>query len=89
MMLGMTASKLAISLPEALVARARHAVARGRAASVSAYIASAIEEKTKHDDLAELLEEMLAETGGPLTAAERRSADRILGKNRPRKSRGA
>lgn len=30
------------------------------------------------DDLSTLLEEMLVETGGPLTKAERRAADRIL-----------
>ena len=88
-MFGMTASKLAISLPAALVARARRAVDKGRAASVSAYIAAALEEKTKHDDLAELLQEMLAQTGGPLTAAERRSADKALGATRPRKRRAA
>jgi hypothetical protein len=31
------------------------------------------------DDLSALLEEMLAESGGPLTKAERRAADRALG----------
>ena len=30
------------------------------------------------DDLSSLIEEMLAETGGPLTSAERRAADRTL-----------
>ena len=88
-MLSMTVSKLAISLPEVLVARARHAVEMGRATSVSAYIAAALEEKAKHDDLAELLQDMLAETGGPLTSAERRSTDRILGAGRSRKRRAA
>ena len=68
-----------MSLPAALVAGARRAVARGRAASVSAYVAEALEEKAKLDDLAALLQAMLAETGGPMTAAERREADRSLG----------
>ena len=76
----MTATaKLAISLPAPLAERARRAVRKGRAASVSAYIAEALEEKVKLDDLAALLDEMLAETGGPLTAAERRRAERDLG----------
>ena len=76
----MTATtKLAISLPAPLAERARRAVRRGRAASVSAYIAAAVEEKVKLDDLAALFDEMLAETGWPLTAAERRRADRDLG----------
>lgn len=38
------------------------------------------EEKAKLDDLASLLDEMLAETGGPLTAEERSFADRALGR---------
>jgi Arc/MetJ-type ribon-helix-helix transcriptional regulator len=79
MMDGMTVSKIAVSLPEEVVARARRAVARGRAESMSAYVAAALAEKAKLDDLAALLQEMLAESGGPMTAAERRAADAILG----------
>ena len=59
--------KIAVSLPRGIADRARRAVRQGRAPSVSAY------------KLAALLDEMLAETGGPLTAAERRAADRALG----------
>ena len=76
----MTTSKIAVSLPSELVEQARRAVAEGRAPSVSAYVARALEEQTKLDDLTSLLEEMLAETGGPLTAAERSSADEALGR---------
>ena len=72
-------SKIAISLPRPLLASAKRAVREGRADNVSAYVASAIEEKSKLDDLAQLLEEMLVETGGPLTAAERKRADLALG----------
>jgi Arc/MetJ-type ribon-helix-helix transcriptional regulator len=86
---GMTTSKIAVSLPYALVAQARKAVARGVADSVSAYVASALTEKAKSDDLAELLGEMLAETGGPMTAAERRAADVTLGPPRKSKRRSA
>ena len=71
--------KIAVSLPAHAAKSARRAVRQGRATSVSAYIAKAIEEKAKLDDLAALLDEMLAESGGPLTAAERREADRALG----------
>lgn len=74
-----TTEKIAISLPAALAERARKAVRKGRAASMSAYVASALEEKARLDDLASLLDEMLAESGGPLTRAERRAADRALG----------
>lgn len=78
-------TKIAISLPRELAARARRAVRQGRAPSVSAYITTALDEKSKLDDLAALLDEMLAESGGPLTAAERRAADRRLGPRRPRR----
>lgn len=74
-----TVAKVAISLPASLADRARRAVREGRAESLSAYVAKALEEKAKLDDLSALLEEMLAETGGRLTAAERRAADRALG----------
>lgn len=74
-----TTAKLAISLPRPLAERARRAVRRGQAASVSSYVAAALEEKAKLDDLTALLDDMLAETGGPLTAAERRRIDSELG----------
>jgi|1185.fasta_scaffold924509_2 Arc/MetJ-type ribon-helix-helix transcriptional regulator len=87
----MTSSvKIAISLPAQVAERARRAVRKGHAASVSAYVASALQEKAKLDELSTLLSEMLAESGGPLSAAERRSADRALGvtkKYRPKARR--
>src|SRR4051794_8368619 len=77
---GMTAyAKIAVSLPLQAAEHARRAVRAGRATSVSAYVAEAIENKAKLDDLAALLGEMLAETGGPPSAAERRWARRTLG----------
>jgi hypothetical protein len=77
---GMTSSvKIAVSLPAQVAERARRAVRKGHARSVSAYVASALDEKAKLDELATLLSEMLAESGGPLNAAERRAADRALG----------
>lgn len=82
--------KIAVSLPVEVAERARRAVRKGRAASVSAYVATALEERAKLDELETLLSEMLAESGGPLTAAERRAADRSLGiaKKPVRKTRG-
>jgi hypothetical protein len=79
MMIGMTRkAKIAVSLPADLVRAAKSAVRGGRAPNVSAYVADALEEKVVLDDLKSLLDEMLAETGGPLTRAERTTADRIL-----------
>lgn len=79
--------KIAISLPKQVAERTRTAVRRGHAASVSAYIVAALEEKVKMDDLSSLLAEMLAESGGPLTRAERLAADRLL--DAPRTKRRA
>ena len=75
----MNIEKIAVSLPGSLVEIARQAVQEGRARSVSAYVATALEEKTKVDQLERLLEAMLAETGGPLNARERAAADTALG----------
>ncbi|MHB1599422.1 MAG: ribbon-helix-helix domain-containing protein [Acidimicrobiales bacterium] len=74
----MTTTKIAVSLPAELVEHARSAVAEGRSASVSAYVAHALEEQAKLDDLRSLLDEMLAATGGPLTTAEQQDADRVF-----------
>jgi Arc/MetJ-type ribon-helix-helix transcriptional regulator len=84
----MNAQKIAISLPPSAAARARSAVRKGRAASVSAYIAAAIEEKAKLDDLETLLDAMLAETGGPLSPREIELADAALGlESKPKRRR--
>ena len=83
----MTATKIAISLPAGAVAGVRAAVRAGRAPSVSAYIAAALEERAKLDDLASLLDAMLAETGGPLTAAEKAVAERAFQSSRPKPTR--
>jgi hypothetical protein len=76
---GMTSAKVAISLPKEVLARARAAVRRGDAPSLSAYVSKAIEDKTNDDDLMKMLEEMLEETGGPPTPEEIRWADGVLG----------
>lgn len=79
---GMTTRKIAISVPEETLASARRAVKAGRAESLSAYISRAIEQKAQLDDLDGLLEELLAQSGGPLTNAERREMDRLLSPRR-------
>jgi Arc/MetJ-type ribon-helix-helix transcriptional regulator len=75
----MNTQKIAVSLPPELVDQARKAVRKGRAPSVSAYVAAALAEKSKLDELDELLEEMLNESGGPLSSKEREAADAALG----------
>lgn len=71
--LGMTA-KIAVSLPDHLVDEARAAVAGGRAASVSAYVAEALAEKSRRRTLAEVLDDYDAELGAPGAAARVRAA---------------
>ena len=85
----MTKAKIAITVPAPLIEEVRRAVRRGRSPSVSAYITAAVVERVKLDDLAQLLSQMLAETGGPLTAAERRAADAALGLRTRRKRSAA
>ena len=71
-------TKIAVSLPDHLVAAARSAVADGRAASVSAYVAAALEAYAGDQDAIAMLDDILAQTGGPVTAAEQAWADEIL-----------
>lgn len=82
-----TTEKIAVSLPKPIAERARRA-ARRRSGSLSAYVARALEEKVKLDDLSSLLEEMLEETGGPLTRTERKAADKELGFSARRRKKG-
>jgi Arc/MetJ-type ribon-helix-helix transcriptional regulator len=71
-------TKIAISLPDELVAEARAAVDRGESTSVSAFIADTIQRQGRHQDLAELLAEMTAKAGAP-TAGDRAWARAALG----------
>ena len=78
----MTASKIAITLPQEQLARVRGAVRRGRASSVSAYIANALDHQDREESLAELLNELVVQHGEP-TMEERQWARRVL-RPRPR-----
>ena len=71
-------TKIAISLPDEVLAAARQAVSEGRAGSLSGYIAATLAERQDYEDLSALLAEMATETGGP-SKADRRWARRALG----------
>jgi Arc/MetJ-type ribon-helix-helix transcriptional regulator len=62
--LGMT-TKIAVSLPDDLVVAVKEAVARGEAASVSAYVAAALRKRVGGKPLLELLAEWSEELGPP------------------------
>ncbi len=70
-------TKIAVSLPDELVEQARAAVAAGRAASVSAYVADALREKERRRTLDDWLDEQEAELG-PITEEESAWADYVL-----------
>ena len=73
-------TKIAISLPDHLVEQARRAVQEGEAASVSAYIAAALEAKSPPIGLRALLEQWDEELGPPSAEAKawaRAELDRV------------
>ncbi len=79
MVIGMATNKITITLEADQLAEVRELVAAGRVANVSAFVKHAV--KVALSDAAgwkEMLDEALAETGGPLTDAEREWADSIL-----------
>ena len=74
----MTTMKVAVSLPRETFQRAKLAVRRGRAASLSAYVTAALDQKATLDELDVLLDDMLEETGGPMTKAEQGKVDHLI-----------
>jgi len=84
---GMTTMKVAVSLPRETYQRAKRAVRRGRAASLSAYVTAALDQKATFDELDGLLDEMLVESGGAMTRAEEQQVDRIILGRTPRTRR--
>ena len=73
----MTAAKVAITLAPEHLERARAAVREGRAASVSGYIARALERQTREESLAALVHDLIAEHGKP-SSADKAWAKRVL-----------
>jgi hypothetical protein len=68
--------KLAISMPAALVDAVEVEVRVQHAASMSAFVSDAVEEKLERDRLQEALDEVWA--AKPMTPKERAWADKIL-----------
>jgi Arc/MetJ-type ribon-helix-helix transcriptional regulator len=62
--------KIAVSVPEELVAQAEAAVEGGQASSVSAYVSDALAQKARNDRLIAVLDEMDRELGPPGKKAE-------------------
>lgn len=62
---GMTAAKIAITLPREQLAKVQRAVRSGEARSVSGYIAGALAEKEQRESLRALVDDLKAEHGAP------------------------
>ena len=79
-----TVFTIAVSLPTEQVKRAREAVARGEAASISSYISTALAAFqspcgcAEGDSLADLVADMIAEDGVP-SAEDYAWANKVLG----------
>ncbi|PWJ54601.1 Ribbon-helix-helix protein, copG family [Quadrisphaera granulorum] len=82
-------SKIAISLPDELVAAAREAVADGRAASVSALVAQALREHLERPTLTDIVAEMVAEVGEPDASDRAWAAEALRGGTRSQAVAGA
>jgi hypothetical protein len=70
-------AKVAVTLPQPLLARAKERVRNREAPSLSALVTQALEEKLERDYLQEILDEMAAEYG-PLAPEELAWVDRVL-----------
>ena len=71
-------TRITVSLPADLVNAANEAVRAGRAASVSAYVAEALAEKTGRENLADFLADW-REQAGPASPEETEWAEQALG----------
>lgn len=76
---GMTAAKIAITLPPEQLALVKLAVRDGRADSVSGYIARAVAQQAREESLGALLADLTRQHGAPSGKA-RAWARRVLGK---------
>ena len=78
---GMTKSKIAISLPKDQIARVRREVRAGRAGSVSGFIAQVLAEQERRESLRELLRDLIEQHGEP-AAKDIKWAERALERQR-------
>ena len=65
----MNSAKVALSMPAEVLRQAKKEVAAGRAKSLSAFVAEAVDEKLQRSELAAILDAMDAEHGRPTAKA--------------------
>ena len=73
----MTAVKIAVTVPEDVLRRAKSQIRAGKAKTLSALVSEAVEEKVARNELADILDAMDAESGRPAKGA-RAWAKRLL-----------
>jgi len=73
----MNFAKVALSMPSEVLRLAKKEVAAGHAKSLSSFVAEAIDEKLRRDELSAILDALDAEHGKP-TKAARAWAKRVL-----------
>jgi Arc/MetJ-type ribon-helix-helix transcriptional regulator len=66
----MNSAKVALSMPADVLRLAKKEVAAGRAKSLSSFVAEAVDEKLRRDELTAILDAMDAELGAPNKAAK-------------------
>ncbi|MBX3187518.1 MAG: hypothetical protein KF819_10910 [Labilithrix sp.] len=76
----MSSEKVALSMPAGVLHLAKKEVAAGRAKSLSAFVAEAVDEKLRRDELSRILDAMDAEHG-KTTRAEKAWAKRVLARS--------
>jgi hypothetical protein len=65
----MTSAKVALSMPADVLRLAKKEVAAGRAKSLSSFVAEAVDEKLRRDELTAILDAMDVEHGKPSKGA--------------------
>jgi hypothetical protein len=66
----MNSAKVALSMPAEVLRLAKKEVAAGRAKSLSSFVAEAVDEKLRRDELTSILDALDAEYGAPNKAAK-------------------
>jgi hypothetical protein len=82
----MTTRKVAISVPEETLKRAKAHAKKLKSRGLSAYVSEAIAQRVMSDDLKQLFQELLSESGGPATEDEAARADALLGVKKKRRA---
>ena len=74
----MATHKVTITMPDHVLRQARAEVAAGKATNLSAYVSAVVAERAQHDRIDDIVDAILAETGGEATESERAWVKAVL-----------